>query len=341
MNPLIYPLPIVDDNIKIEKDIIHFDILPAPKLIKYGFNSYLENFDPVDLISVPNQRAIFNYDFLRKDEQSMAFLAIQKLGAKNFDQIFAEFWEIIMMFEFFEKDQTILTNYQDTLHNIIGTYKKLLGKRRNIKLLKDGRGNNISLVIYKFSEIDLEENAFIHLLINILPKLLSGQKKGSSMVLQIFGLQTEIMVELIYYLCSLYHNCYIMKPSVSSDLSNNKYLILISLKKPIKISLPKFPSDHYLISIGFSSSLPVSFTSVIQCMNSEFISRKLKKYHEVKKFIESKIYEGATYQDLIIRQNENAEKWFELFGDPKKVRKIFEEIVGNVTTLCSIYLEKI
>lgn len=338
MNPLIYPLPNVGENIKIEKDIIHFDISPAPKLIKYGFNSYLEKFDPTELTSIPQHRAGLNYDFSRKDDLSMSSLAIQKLGTENFDQIFAEFWEIVILFEFFEKDQTILTNYQDTLHNMIGIYKKLLGKKRNIKL--SNKGNNFTLVIYKFSETDVDENAFVHLLTNNLPKLLSGQKKGATMVLQIFGLQTGAMVEIVYYLCSLYHNCYLMKPSVSSDLSDDKYLILTGLKEKTNSSLPKYPSDYYLISIGLGSNMPETFTSVIQCMNSELISRKLRKYHEIKKFLDTKVYEGTTYQDLITRQNNYAEKWFELFANPKKVRKILEKVIDSISTLCSTYLER-
>lgn len=335
MNTTIYAFTKPDKQIESSDLKFEFDDKPSPKLIKYGFNNMAEELDLLNLMSNPHYRAGLNFDFERQDDLSLTIKAETELDAKNFNQTFAEFWEILIMFGMLNNDQNISTNNKEEMQNVIDLYKKI-SKSKNKLNIVNVNDKKATLVIQKYSDTDIDENAAIQFILNDLVQLLQTQAKNANMVLQLFSTQTQTMAEIIYYLTSFYNEAYFVKPTVISDLSNSKYLVLIGLNSVPKLIIPKHPKNVYLHSIGLKG-LPNNFTTVIQCFNSEIIPRKYRKYHLIKSYLDTQVYEGATYQDFINQQNENTNKWLTIFRDLTNIEKITDNAVKKSDEQCNVY----
>lgn len=335
MDTTIYSFGKPDKPIESTELNFEFDDNPAPKLIKYGFNNITEELDLTDLMTNPHYKAGLSFDFERKDDLSFTTLVETDFNIKNFNQTFAEFWEILTMFNLLNNDQNILTSNKKEVQNIIDLYKKMSKDKNKLVIAKDN-DNKISLIIQKYSNINIDENAAIQFIINDLPLLLQSQTTNGNMILQLFNTQTQAMAEIIYYLTNFYNEAYLIKPTVIPDLSNSKYLVLIGLNDNPKFIIPKHPKNVYLHSIGLKT-LPNNFTTVIQCFNSDIMPRKYRKYHQIKSYLDTKVYEGATYQDFIIKQNENSKKWLEIFKDLSGISKVTDDTIQKSSKRCSVY----
>lgn len=337
MEPIIYKLPRPDNIIDLDPQNVYFDTEPSPKLIKYGLNNVADPLDMVAITSVPYYKAGLDFNFERKDGDSIMVQAKDIMGVKKIDQTFAEFWEILTFFGFLNNNQNIYTSHEDIVQNIISIYQKFKKTKGNFNIsAKKTKGKN-SLVIIKYSDTDMEENASIQLIVNDLKDLLAAQTTGASMVLQIFGLQTQTMAEIVYYLSSLYNEAYIMKPAIDSPLFDSRYIILINLRETIKATLPNYPDDQYLISLGLQ--LPTELETIIQCMNSLIIPRKYKLYYLIKSYLDTRIYEGATYQEMVQNQNDKTNKWLSTFTDIDKLPSILDTVLKNSDSSCVQYTD--
>lgn len=337
MDPIIYIIPASEEKINVKSDGIKFEVVPNPKLIKYGFNTITEKIDLESITSVPQYRAGLDFDFESKTD------AVDKLNSlfavKNIDMTFAEFWEIIFLYGFFKSNQNIYTNQKETMDKIILAYKKLTNNSNNYNYTYSDK--NATLTMYKFgdSNVDIDENVGIQLLFADLPKILSAQTKGSSMVLQLFGSQTQISAEIIYYLSSLYTLTYLTKPIVISELSNSRYIVLTDLISDNILfpnSFKKMTENMYLASIGIQN-IPNNISNAIQCINSTIIPMRYNKYNKIKSYINSKVYEGSTYQELIASQNQNISNWIEKYTNFEMSDKILESAIASTTNKCGNY----
>jgi hypothetical protein len=340
MEPIIYTLPEPNKIIESTKLTIYFDIQPSPKLIKYGFNNISDQFDLVTLTSTPYYKAGVNFDFDRGDENSISVKGSALFQTKKFDANFAQFWEILIEFNLLNADQHIYTNHSPTIKELVHVYKQKYNPNTkftvtDINQKPDGKA---SIVIYKYSDIDIDENAAIQFIINKLPTLLAAQSVNATLILQLFALQTQTTVEIINYLCTLYKEKYLVKPIVSSELSDNKYIVLIGLRNQVDFVVRPHPENVYLTSIGLGNALANDFVTVIQCMNSDIIPLKFKKYHQIKEYLDTKVYEGATYQELIQTQNANTQKWLEIFLNPPMVKTLVDESIARTSNKCMSYL---
>jgi len=350
MEPIIYLLPISNKIIELNELDFHFENQPSPKLIKYGFNNMGEQLDLIALTSVPYYKAGLTIDFDRTDDLSIYARGKKIFDIENFDQTFSEFWEIMNLFGMLNTNQNILTNNIDTIKDIVHafshitnsehnfTFNKLNNKSKEKAAITATTTATATLVIHKYSTIDLDENAAIQLIINDLSMLLNVQIKNANMVLQLFNLQTQITVEMIYYLSSLYNESYLIKPNATSDLFDSKYLILIGLKDQVKFPTPKNISDAYLINLGIDP-IPKNIITVIQCFNSDVIPKKYKLYYQIKSYIDTGNYEGATYQEMIQKQNINMDKWLDTYTNLSNMKNLFEESIKNSATKCNYHAQ--
>lgn len=335
MEPIIYALPKINDKIELNKSNFYFDENPSPKLIKYGFNNITDSLDLASIIAVPQHRAGLKFDFERRDANSITTRASTELGLKKFNQNFAEIWEILSLFGLLDKSQTIATNHPDILQNITKLYEQITSTKTN-STVADLKSKTASLVVYKYSDIDIDENAAIDIIISHLPNLLPMQNPGASMVIQLFSLQTQTSAEIIYYLSSLYDAAYLVKPTISSDLSDSKYLVLIGLKEKSSIDIPSHAENIYLASMGIDS-LQNDFVTKIQCMNAKVIPAKYSKYIQIKNFLDTKVYEGSAYQEMMEIQNNNTNKWIRMFTDKNSARAITDAAIQLTDKHCANY----
>lgn len=309
--------------------------VPSPKLIKYGFNKTTDNFDLIDLMKNNHYRVGLSFDFCRTDVESACSLGKKTFNVTNIDNNFFIFWEILSLFGMFFPKQTVLTNIKNTITNVTSVYSKM-NEKIDVTIAEVlPPKEKATLVVNKYSDIDLEEDAIVHLILTDLVKIIPTQvAPGSSMILQIFSCQTAVMTELIFFLSSLYNESYIVKPLVSSDLSNEKYLVLCDMKKNVKMfELPKtFSADTYISSLNVT--LPIEFVTIIQCINSDLIPKKYSTYTTIKSYLASKAYGGALYQEMFQSQNKRVAAWIAMFTDFSNLENLLKSALDRTDERC-------
>lgn len=311
MEPLIYQLPTSEKNIKLNPKITT-DHNASPKLVKYGFNKMTDSFDLINLTKDNRYRIGLNFDFDRSDKDSIIHQG-KKIFGSSFNEDFCIFWEILSLFSMLHIKHVILTNRDTIINHIITAYNKISNKKVASKAYEIlPPKEKPTLIIKKYSDIELNEDAIVQLILTDLQKT----NLGSNMILQIFSSQTIIMTELIYFLSTLYDEAYIVKPTISSILSDEKYIVLIGLKKDAKLfDIPKMKQNVYISSINIS--LPEDYTTTIQCINSELIPKKYLSYYNTKSYLISGSYEGTVYQEMLQQQNLYITNWLTIYKNGK------------------------
>ena len=148
-----------------------------------------------------------------------------------------------------------MTLINDNDENIPGWKKSkyFLNKHQNVKIItgKDKTGNllNVDNLWYCYdnykNSIDLitgdggfdfstnfnqQEHQSVNLIFAQIVYAIAMQKRGGMFVLKIFDIFTQITVELLYILSSLYEKCYIVKPHASRYANAEKYIICRNFK---------------------------------------------------------------------------------------------------------------
>ncbi|BCS83172.1 putative FtsJ-like methyltransferase [Cotonvirus japonicus] len=334
MKPIIYSLPRTTEILPIDVSEIIFDTNPSPQLIKYGFNNTSDKLNIVSITNSPHYKVGLKFDFQRQDENSFV-MKTEKIFNHKINETFCEIWEIFNIFNLLGKNTSIFTNKSAEINNIIDNYIDFFDSNNKYDVLDDPSNikSPINLIFMKYSNINLDENALIQLIYNDLPMFFNVQDKDSNMVLQLFNIQTQITVELIQYLTSLYTESYLIKPLISSDLFDGKYLVLLGLKNPLKLKLPNNSNDSYLLTLGFKN-ISEDLILSIQCMNANILPAKYELYDKIKSFLDLKVYEGATYQEFIQQQNDSTNKWIEIYTDIDKIKTILKNNIEETDKIC-------
>lgn len=335
MKQIIYALPTTDKIVSVLKSNISFDKNISPKLIKLGFNHTDNQIDLLKMISNPYHKVGLNFDFDNNNK------VLKEFNIKTFNRNMAITWELLSVFNLLNV-QNIYSNHNDSINMAEHIYKKkFLNKipyKVYTKLSDIPKKNKLDLVYYQYSDIDIDENSALSIIIGVLPELLKAQNTNCNMILQLFGTQTQPTSELIYYLSSLYTESYLIKPLSSSELSDEKYLILKNMKEiPIKsyLELPKYNKNSYLATFGLRP--PMSLINIIQCMNSYLIPLKYHKYSEILAYLNTKVYEGVTYQDFKTNQDKMIDFWINTFTDLELIRIYLEDAINLASKNCIGY----
>lgn len=342
MEPIIYKFPKENNKaIQLSQPNFNFDTEPSPKLLKYGFNQAVEKLDLASIKNNSHYKAGLNFDFDRTDALSINNKCKKIFGLdKSINcKLFLIYWEILNLFGILDSKISVSTTDQAVLKEIENSHQKIFKSKLKFTFVKSTDTTPVDLVLQTYSQIDLDENSWVNLIFNDLPILLSKQSEGSNMIIQLFGLCTQISVEIIYYLSTLYTEAYLITPLVSSGLSDEKYLVLIGFISKIKIKTTKINPNEYLAHINIGS-ISNSFNNIIQCANSELIPHKIITFNKIKKYLDSSVYEGIIYDEMIQKQNSNTDNWIDLFTtDKKKFETILEKIIKKTDTKCNHSLE--
>src|ERR1700733_14876259 len=311
MEPLIYSFSNSSKPVNLDEKKIRFDNFPSPELIKYGFNDTIYNLDMNAIYENEYYKVGLEFDFDRKDSESIAKQGEKKFGKSIINKNFCAIWEIFNLF----------------------------GLLKEIKIEDISTSKQADIMFKNISSINLDENAYIQLILDELPKIVSSQKIGSNMILQIFNCMTNPFIELIYYLTSFYTESYIIKPITSSMLSDEKYLVLLGSISDIKLDKIKKNKNKYLATLGLS--IPNNISSIIQCMNADLMYKKSILYWKIKKYLDNHIYEGPTYQDFINDQNKNSTIWLDIFDSTvsDKFTVLLDNILQESTKKCNHQME--
>jgi hypothetical protein len=297
MNNAIHQLPSIDQQIKINP--IYTPKQPI-NLISLGSNDISKK---INFASVTSSDEFKNYLTINLEQKNKIGDYVKKeYKIKDFNITSGEFLEIYSIFGF-----NNITNIV-TSHDNIFSSKKLSIHDFKAKESK-------CIVFFKYSDFELNENSAAIIILSELHKLLSKQLKGSYMILQVFNIQTQFMVELIYYLTSLYQIAYIYKPSITSNISPSKYLILMDLKE--KTEPPKFKveKDSFLHTLGVT--LDKNFTEIIQCVNVYHHTELIKNYLKLQYFLDKNAYDEILRGEMLDKQDKNADEWIKMFASGK------------------------
>ena len=163
-----------------------------------------------------------------------------------------------------------MTLINDDDENIPGWKKSkyFLNKHQNVKIVtgKDKTGNLLNVDNLWFcydnfkNSVDLitgdggfdfstnfnqQEHLSVNLIFSQIVYALAMQKKGGMFILKIFDIFTQITIELLYILSSLYEKCYIVKPHASRCANAEKYILCKNFKLDNTYDLIKKFSDFF------------------------------------------------------------------------------------------------
>lgn len=334
MEPLIYKIYVSDtEKISLKTNDIIYDATPPPKLIKYGYNKEVEISNSF-LLNQNNNNIALLFTFNLCSDTKSSF----KINSKIDCRLFSCTWEIIMMFiessnkklSFYSSHPEILSAVSDNMTSLVKSKTKL-----ELESKKD-----VDLVFWICSPIQIEESAYVHLLLKELQILLKKHSTGSSMVLQLFSVNTQIMADIIYLLSTMYKESYMVRPSSVADTDDIRYLVLMGFKSDngfsnLKINIPNIGSNKYITNILFDhEKIPDIFCSTIQCMNSKIIPSILTIRNKIKKYIERGIFDGAIKDELTSNQENNISKWEELFTNRDNISKTLMKNIDSSKNEC-------
>lgn len=325
MYPIIFSVnktPLDVDNIQ-----YMYSNYPSPSLIKYGFNTIENELNILKLTSNENYANALEYGFANNNKSTIE-MGNNTFKIKNFDKEFAESYEISKLFNLIKNNSKIGTN----VHSFNNVLKSL---KIDATVNELNKKNKIDLLFLRFSDIDLDENSLIHLLIDNLISNCNNISVGGNIVCQLFSCQTDISAQLITFLASKFEECYLVKPMIVSNLSDCKYIVLKNLLNTIKLPNSTSNSDSKFINSINVKVLP-SIADTIQCMNSVIFPKKIERYNIILSYLDSKVYEGATYQDFIDDQLLNITKWIETYNGNVDMNKIIDESIKIFSNNCVI-----
>ncbi len=148
-----------------------------------------------------------------------------------------------------------MTLINDTDENIPGWKKSkfFLSKYPNIKIItgSDNTGNllNVKNLWYCYNnfknsidfitgdggfdfstDFNQQEHLSIKLIFSQIAYAIAMQKKGGIFILKVFDIFTQVTIDLLYILSSVYEKCYIVKPYTSRYANAEKYIVCRNFK---------------------------------------------------------------------------------------------------------------
>jgi len=104
----------------------------------------------------------------------------------------------------------------------------------------------------------------------------------------------------------------------------------------ISVDFPKTPPDSFVHHI-IKEEVPSGLTTIIQCFNSEIIPLRIETYFKIKTYLDGKVYEGATYQEMKESQDKNSNEWCDKFSkiNQDQMEKILESSIKKTDSNCN------
>lgn len=318
---IIYQLPNVAETSLSE--VVYCD-RPAPYLVKFGYNSVNQKLDILALTANHNYRSALRFNIHRDDDQSIRTL----LGLPHASSALFELWEIFSTFQLLTDKTQIYAPGLEHIDDMISMY----GKQFNLSGLSVSKKSDTSnLHILFFSPINIDENSATQLAVNELSKNIKKYKKNSTLIVQLFGMQSPVTAQLITYLSSHYSNSYIIKPHVTEYILDYQYLVLIGLKDTFTDTIDTNPDQH-LISLGID--VPNEIDTIITCYQSQVIPLRYCQYFKIYNFLQFKVYDGALYQDYLAVQNNFIQKWISTYTSLELSKTLLDMAVNTTSDTC-------
>ena len=174
---------------------------------------------------------------------------------------------------------------------------------------------------------NLQEQETFDLVLGQIVAAISVQEHGGNFVLKIFESYTILLTKLIYILCGLYEEVYIMKPLTSRKSNSEKYIICKNFKYGKKNSqhniiqktlfeyLEKIFENKNLFVHDFSSNIiiPQNIFNSIATINNEIFLRQYESINEYVSFVKNNKQFTDEFNKYINDQKNAALYWASIY----------------------------
>ena len=180
----------------------------------------------------------------------------------------------------------------------------------------------------------------VQVLLQELPSLMVKLRKGGNLVLQIFGIKTQIMLDLTWLLSCYFEEAYFVKPSAVSSIYNESYLVFQGLISSNQLSFEKvdlmYPSRLTVANLPLV--LHENFQANVKCLSRKMVELQYHQFSVSWSYVRNKIYEGNTRDPYIQSQEDQAKIWLATYSKPDPDRRLLSDLTENSVTLCASHL---
>jgi hypothetical protein len=235
----------------------------------------------IDLNSLQN--AVNPYTFLYSvvDETN---LSVSKINST--EENFFSFLEILHLFGLFEKYNSVkvrlLINCNDSYYsNIIDKLKPEKCCRLNTLKGETVEGGLYNILYFETTSKEM----YLNELLSILFYINCYQEKDGDCIIKIDTLYHTPILQMVYFLTSMFENVYIIKPHVSFIFNDDRYLVC----KQFIRNVPSFTMpDESKVSSMINEKLPVYFLNKIEDSNIIIGHTQLEYYDQLVNIIKHK-----------------------------------------------------
>ena len=230
------------------------------------------------------------YEFIFKNVPD-TFLSISKV--KPHSNIYYELIEILQTtflfdFMFFNKNINILHLGKD-VHStelVIDTLRDSYNDTLHVNSFELFLETSNPSTLYDFIIFECIENP-IHKLIRSLNTIINCLNKNGCAIFKIDGLYNKVIIECLFILTNMFNNVYLIKPSVSNILSEEKYIVCLHYKKNAKNANLVIPNYETLSSI-LKTPMPLFFLTKIEEFNAVYGQQQLEAYDHLINILNNK-----------------------------------------------------
>ena len=199
-----------------------------------------------------------------------------------------------------------------------------------------------------------EQETFVLILGQIIAAI-KNQENNGHFVLKIFESYTILLIKIMYILCGLYKEVYIMKPLTSRKSNSEKYIICkyfkygkkkshnMNIEKILFEYLEKIHENKNLFVHDISSNIiiPSHMSNLIATLNNEIFLRQYESINEYVLFVRNNKQFTDEYNKYINYQKNAAQYWASIYlnDNHNKIHEMknniisfFNNVSKNLTT---------
>lgn len=188
-----------------------------------------------------------------------------------------------------------------------------------------------------------EQETFVLILGQIIAAI-KNQENNGHFVLKIFESYTILLIKIMYILCGLYKEVYIMKPLTSRKSNSEKYIICkyfkfgkkksqnMNIEKILFEYLEKIHENKNLFVHDISSNIiiPLHMSNLIATLNNEIFLRQYESINEYVLFVRNNKQFTDEYNKYINDQKNAAKYWASIYlnDDNNKIHEMKNNIIS-------------
>jgi hypothetical protein len=296
---------------------LHTSVSISYPLYKYGYSRYYPITQLNAASKLENKQKICEI----VNEYDVALLK-DKLNIKDDITLdFFKLWEIDFLFDLFKNKKSflVLNDKDKQCYN----YLKY-NKHQNIYTeTKD----KVDVIICNTNNNNLldtiqEQHEYITILkqIDIVIKQL---KTNGSCVLKLFESMTEVSLNFLDLLCSMFAECYIIKPLTSNQVYSEKYFVgisYISTKLDLTSIIDKLKSlksDMHINQVLSNFNVQSNNYKTYETINKTIANNQYKVLNSMMTYVSNENYFGDAFHTYQDNQKTALDNWINIYVDKK------------------------